>query len=147
MAPVEALAAFSAPRSVPPAPLAVLVVDDHAVVRESLAILIESTEGFALWGTAESGEDALAQLHAQTPRPRIALLDLSMGGMGGIGLLERVRAMWPEMACVVLSAHQASIYSPQAAQAGARAYVEKGDPDELLSVLRDIGADGGAPEL
>ena len=63
-----------------------------------------------------------------------------------MGLLERVRAMWPEMACVILSAHRASICSQQAAQAGAWAYIEKGDPDELLNVLRDVGADGGAPE-
>ena len=54
--------------------------------------------------------------------------------------------MWPEMACVILSAHRASICSQQAAQAGVWAYIEKGDPDELLNVLRDVGADGGAPE-
>ena len=146
LAPVEAPVPVFAPRSVPSPSLAVLVVDDHAVVRDSLALRIESTEGFALWETAESGEDALAQLHTQTSRLRIALLDLSIGrhrrngaaragprDVAGDGLRNPLGPPGVDL-------------QPAGGAGGRWAYVEKGDPDELLNVLRDVGADGGAPE-
>ena len=116
-------------------PLSVLVVEDHPVVRESLASFIEATEGVTLWGTADSGEDAVSQLGRAEQRPRVALADLSMPGMNGIELVAKVRTSWPDVVCVILSAHRASVYATRALAAGAAAYVEKSDMDALVSAL------------
>ncbi|HEX8384990.1 MAG TPA: response regulator transcription factor, partial [Rubricoccaceae bacterium] len=94
-------------------PISVFVIENHPTVRESISALIAASRGLTLWATAESGEDALDQLQRAGPGglPSIALVDLSMPGMDGIELIERVRAGWPSVPCVVLSAHRAAIYS------------------------------------
>jgi DNA-binding NarL/FixJ family response regulator len=60
--------------------------------------------------------------------------------MDGIELIALMHEAWPTLACVVLSAHRAAVYSGRAQAAGARGYVEKGNLGVLVDVLRDVGA-------
>lgn len=124
-----------------PDPITVFVVEDHPAVRDSLAALLDVSDGLELWGTAESGRDALDQLGQAGDRalPTVALVDLSMPGMDGIELIGLLHEAWPALACVVLSAHRAAVYSGRAQEAGARGYVEKGNLGVLVDVLRDVG--------
>lgn len=132
-----------------PAPpvLSVLVVDDHPAIREGLSDLLSVTDGLAVWGTAESGDDALAQLEATeasgTSRqggPGVVVTDLRMPGMDGITLVAEVRVRWPGLPCLVLSAQWSRNGAEQARAAGAAAYVEKGDVDGLVQTIFQTAA-------
>ena len=122
----------------PDAPLSVLIVDDHAVVREALSVYIGADPGLAVWGTAASGEDALAQLDhvPPPPRPDALVVDVQMPGMNGIELVAEVLARHPGLPCVVLSAHTGESYADRARAAGARGFVVKGRPDRLAAALQ-----------
>ena len=76
-----------------PAPIRVLVVDDHAVVREGLRHVLSAAEGFAVAGEAGSGAEALAL--ADTCAPDVVLLDLKMTGMSGLDVAALLRQRWP----------------------------------------------------
>lgn len=117
----------------------VLIVEDHPIVRESLAAFVEASDGVALWGTAVSGEDAISQLNHARHRPRIALTDLSMPGIDGLNLVSHIQDMWPDVACIILSAHRASAYAARAEAVGAMAYVEKSDLTGLIEALQRVG--------
>ena len=130
----------------PSGPYSVLVVDDHPVVREALADVIEATDGLSVWGTAASGDDALAQLEATGPAradgPGVVVTDVRMPGMTGLELVAEVRSRWPALPCLVFSAQQSGTFAARARAAGAAGFVEKGDPTALIeAVLRvSVGA-------
>jgi DNA-binding NarL/FixJ family response regulator len=123
---------------VPTGPLSVLVVDDHPVMRDSLSMALGFEPGLVVWGTAESGDDALAQLGAAGPGglPDAVLSDVRMPGMSGIELAAALLARWPALPCVMLSAQPAGHYAGQARAAGARGYVEKWRPGEAAEAVR-----------
>jgi DNA-binding NarL/FixJ family response regulator len=127
---------------VPSRPHSVLVVDDHAVVREALGHLVESTDGLAVWGTAVSGDDALAQLErtgaAGTARdggPDVVVTDVRMPGTDGIELTAQVRTRWPALPCLVFSGQPSRPYAERALAAGAVAFVAKGDPTAIIRAI------------
>ena len=122
--------------------LRVLIVDDHAVVREGLArILVGTGEGWTV-GEASSGFQALDWLRRD--RADVVIVDLSMPGMGGLDLLKRVRAEFGRLPVLVLSMHAEEQYALRAFKAGANGYMTKdGASGELIQALRKI-AGGGA---
>lgn len=101
----------------------ILLVDDHPLVREWLANLINEEHQFEVCGAAGSGREAL-QLMAST-RPTIAIVDISLEGGSGIELLKDMKAMHPDVAAIVLSMHDESLYAERAMRAGARGYIMK----------------------
>ena len=101
----------------------ILLVDDHPLVREWLANLINEELQFEVCGAAGSGREAL-QLMAST-RPAIAIVDISLEGGSGIELLKDMKAMHPDVAAIVLSMHDESLYAERAMRAGARGYIMK----------------------
>ena len=123
-------------------PHTVLIVDDHPSIRDAFATLVRFTPDMNLWGTAESANDALARLAGATaegiPLPDVLVTDLSMAERSGIELLHEIRALYPDLPGIVLSAHRADIYAAQATAAGAAAYVEKRDVAALLDVIRRV---------
>jgi two-component system capsular synthesis response regulator RcsB len=128
--------------------LSILLVDDHPVIREGLGDLIAATAGLTVWGTAESGDDALVQLKATaTTRtfrgdgPSVVVTDVHMPpGMDGIALVAEVRSRWPALPCVVFSAQRSHAYAERARAAGASGYVDKGDLDELIAAVFRAGS-------
>jgi DNA-binding NarL/FixJ family response regulator len=126
-------------------PLSVLVVDDHAVMRDSLSLLLSSTPGLALWGAAATGAEALDLLTGPGDQagPGLVVTDVKMPGMTGLELVATVRTRWPAVPCVVYSAHFTGLYAERARAAGAAAYIEKGDWAGLLDAVAGVRA--GAP--
>ena len=122
--------------------LRVLVVDDHAVVREGIARILAGTgEGWAV-GEASSGFQALDWLR-RNPAD-VVIVDLSMPGMNGLELVKRIRAEFGRLPVLVLSMHAEEQYALRAFKAGANGYMTKdGASAELIKALRKI-AGGGA---
>ncbi|MGE4051143.1 MAG: response regulator transcription factor, partial [Piscinibacter sp.] len=117
--------------------LRVLVVDDHAVVREGLARILTGTgEGWTV-GEASSGFQALEWLR-RNPAD-VVVVDLSMPGMTGLELVKRIRAEFGRLPVLVLSMHAEEQYALRAFKAGANGYMTKdGASAELIKALRKI---------
>lgn len=117
----------------------VLLVDDHRTVREGLAALLRGEEGIRVVGEATNGPMAL-ELAAQL-QPDVVVMDVTLPGMSGIEATRRLRARFPAMRVVGLSAHvQADIAGAMRA-AGASTYLDKGGPAEaLIAAIRGNAA-------
>ncbi|MFO1295002.1 MAG: response regulator transcription factor [Rubrivivax sp.] len=136
---ISATSKGSAPRG--PAPTCVLLVDDHTIVREGLRRILEGDgEGYRVV-EASSGHQALECL--QREPVRLAIVDLSMPGMTGLELIQRIRSGYAQVAVLVLSMHAEEQYALRAFKAGANGYLTKdGAGDELLRAVRKILAGG-----
>jgi DNA-binding NarL/FixJ family response regulator len=117
----------------------VMLVDDHAVVREGYRRLIEKHGGIAV--VAEASDGAAAYSQYKSHRPDVVVLDLSMPGQGGIEVIRHLR-QWDERAVVLIfTMHENVAYAVQAFQAGARGYITKSSPPGLLiDAIRDVAA-------
>jgi DNA-binding NarL/FixJ family response regulator len=114
----------------------VLVVDDHAVVREGLRRLLVALPNVEIFDAA-SGREALTFVQRQ--QPDLILLDLHLPGIGGIELLRRLVSMSPNARILVFSMHAETMYAARALQAGARGYVSKNaSPEELQIALNRV---------
>lgn len=122
--------------------LRIVVVDDHAVVREGLVRILEGTgRGFSV-AEASSGFQALEWLRRHPAD--LAIVDLSMPGMSGIDLIRRIRSEFPATAVLVLSMHAEEQYAMRAFKAGASGYVTKDRAGtELVDAVMKV-ARGGA---
>lgn len=115
----------------------VLLVDDHAVVRDGLAQLIQSEADLTVCGEAGSAEEAVAIL--DRCKPDLAIVDISMGGVNGIELIKNLKAMNPKVAVLVLSMHDESHYAERALRAGAHGYVMKREArDRIMQAIRTV---------
>ena len=118
----------------------VLVVDDHAVVRDGLRRLLMTLPNVEIFDAA-TGREALSWVQQQ--QPDLVLLDLHLPGIGGIELLRRLISTSPSVRVLVFSMHAEKMYAARALQAGARGYVSKNaSPEELQLALRRV-LDGG----
>jgi DNA-binding NarL/FixJ family response regulator len=117
----------------------VMLVDDHAVVREGYRRLIEKQSGITVVAEAENGTAAYTQYKQQ--RPDVVVLDLSMPGRGGIEVIRHLR-QWDQSARIlVFTMHENIAYAVPAFRAGASGYVTKSSPPELLvQAIRDVAA-------
>lgn len=117
--------------------ISILLVDDHAVVREGYRRLIEKHRGMKVVAEAADGVAAY-QLYKQH-KPDVVVLDLSMPGKGGIEVIRHLRQRDESARILVFTMHQNGAYALQAFQAGARGYITKSSPPELLvSAIRDV---------
>ncbi len=101
----------------------IFLVDDHPLVREWLANLINRQSGLAVCGEAEGGPEALAAIAAL--QPRVAIVDLTLKGSSGIQLIKDLALRCPNVAVLVLSMHEEAHYAARAMQAGAKGYIMK----------------------
>jgi two-component system, NarL family, response regulator FusR len=129
-----------------PVPLRVMLVDDHAVVREGYRRLLEVDQGMqviAEHGDADAAIDALEQGTA----PDVMVLDLSMPGRSGLEVLRHVAQRAPAVAVLVFTMHASPTMVKQALRAGARGFVTKSsEPQWLVQAVRRV-ADGECPVL
>jgi two-component system response regulator DesR len=107
-----------------------VIVDDHPVVREGLAALLEPA-GVEVVGQAADGPAALRLV--REVRPRVAIVDVSLPGISGIELCRRLKRRFPELAVVLISMFDEPAWRAEAAAAGAAAYLAKDAPPEAIA--------------
>jgi len=108
----------------------ILLVDDHAIVRQGLALLLAKHPEFTVCGEAGSYEEALAA--ADALQPDVALVDVTLKDRNGLELIREWRERQPRLRAVVLSMHDEREYAERALRAGARGYVMKENADEVV---------------
>ena len=119
----------------------ILVVDDHAVVRAGLRMLIDAEDDLEAVGEAGSGRDAVFQ--ARALKPDVILLDVVMPDQSGLDVLPTLLHEHPETKVLVLSMQDDPQYVRQAFAAGASGYVLKEAADsEVVSAIRDVAGGG-----
>jgi DNA-binding NarL/FixJ family response regulator len=117
----------------------VLLVDDHAVVREGYRRLLERTPDIQVIAEASSGEEAYRLFCEQ--RPDVVVMDLNLPGMSGIETTRRMLAREAEARVLVFSMHEDALFGSRALQAGARGYVTKASaPEVLVEAVRAVSA-------
>jgi DNA-binding NarL/FixJ family response regulator len=123
-------------------PIRILLVDDHRIVREGLASMLGTQPDMCVVGEAGTGNEAIDQIVRL--RPDIVLLDLEMPDLDGVSVLERVRADFPDVRVIILTAYGTDERILDAVRAGAKGYLLKGTGlDEVLHAVR-VAAMGGS---
>jgi len=118
-----------------PDPIRILVADDHLIVREGLRLILEAADGMELVGEAADGADAV-RLASQL-QPDVVLMDLRMPGMDGLTAIERLRAMQPDIAVVILTTYNEDDLMVRGLRAGARGFLLKDtDRETLFNAIR-----------
>jgi DNA-binding NarL/FixJ family response regulator len=119
----------------------ILIVEDHPLFRAMLVQLIEQELGMTVCGQTNNLHDALA-LITQT-RPDIAIVDLTLSGLGGLEFLKEMKSRKIQIPVLVLSMHDEKLYAGRALRAGAQGYISKEQsPAEVATAIR-IVVDGG----
>ena len=119
----------------------VLVVDDHAVVRAGLALLVDSADDLEAVGEAGSARDAVFE--ARTTKPDVILLDVMMPDQSGIDVIPQLLKEHPETKVLVLSMQDDPRYVREAFEVGASGYVLKEAADtELVTAIREVARGG-----
>lgn len=117
--------------------ISVMLADDHAVVRSGLRRMLEQRQQVEVVVEADSGEQAY-QLYGEY-LPDVAVLDLSMPGMGGLEAVRRILARYHGARVLIFSMHENPAYASQALKAGAKGYVAKaGAPEELVVAVQEV---------
>jgi DNA-binding NarL/FixJ family response regulator len=115
----------------------VFLVDDHPIVRQGLALLIDREVDLAVCGEADGGFAALQTI--SDLRPNIIVLDISLNGPDGLDLLKTIRMREPMLPVLVLSMHDELTYAERALRAGANGYIMKQEATEkVLIAIRRI---------
>lgn len=119
----------------------ILVVDDHAIVRQGLKLLIDNQPDMMVVGEAADGKAALEQ--AQLVNPDIVVMDISMPGLNGLSATRILKERQPAVSVVALTRHDDDTYIEELLRAGASAYVLKhSPPNEFLNAIRAVAAGG-----
>lgn len=115
----------------------VLLVDDHPLVREWLANLLNQQPDFEVCGEATNGPQAIKLV--ASVEPDVAIVDISLEGGSGIELIKGIKSAHPNVAMVVLSMHDESLYAERALRAGARGYVMKREATKkIIPAIRHV---------
>lgn len=122
-------------------PLRILLVDDHAMVRQGLKLLIDSQCEMTVIGEAVDGDGSVKQ--TQALQPDIVVMDISMPGMNGLVATRTVKQVQPHVAIIVLTRHDEETFLEELLRAGASGYVLKQSPPPvLLQAIRAVAAGG-----
>ncbi len=145
-----------------PARSTVFIVDDHPIVRQGLALLINREPDLVVCGDAQDAGSGLSLIEEM--RPSLVIVDLSLNGPDGLELLKNIRSRHPNLPVLILSMLDESLYAERALRAGANGYIMKQEATErvLVAVRRILGGEiyvsdrmagrmlhrfvGGAPE-
>jgi DNA-binding NarL/FixJ family response regulator len=120
-------------------PITVLVVDDHPMLREGVAAVLDLQDDMRLVGEAESGAAGVARFREL--RPDVTLMDLQMPDITGVQAIETIRTEAPNAKIVVLTTYDGDVQALRALKAGAAAYLLKSSlRRELIDTIRDVHA-------
>ena len=115
----------------------IFIVDDHPIMRDGIAQLINQQPDLVVCGEASSAPEALESL--DRIEPELMLVDISLTGMDGIELIKIVRKRRPSLPMLVLSMHPEALYAERSVRAGAKGYVMKhASPGTLLEAMRRV---------
>lgn len=119
----------------------ILIADDHAIVRQGLRQVIALASDMTLTGEARNGLEVMEQIRAG--EFDLLLTDMAMPGLGGVDLIQQVKAEAPGLAILVLSMHSESPVATRAIKAGAAGYLTKdSEPEILLAAIREVASGG-----
>jgi DNA-binding NarL/FixJ family response regulator len=125
--------------SVVPSLIRILTVDDHALLREGIAALVNAECDMKLVAEASNGQEAIEQFRLH--RPDVTLMDLHMPALNGIEAVIGIRTEFPNARIIVLTTYTGDVQVLRALRAGARAYLLKGHVHrELLETIRAVHA-------
>jgi two-component system invasion response regulator UvrY len=115
----------------------ILVVDDHAIVREGLKQILADVTDLSVREEAANGQEALEKI--RSGEFDCVLLDISMPGRSGLEVLKEIKAERPRLPVLILSMHAEEQYAIRALKAGASGYLTKSSaPDELIGAIRKV---------
>lgn len=121
--------------------IAVVIVDDHPIVRKGIVQLIAQEQGFRVVGEAAGADQALATIRAT--RPDVAIVDLTLTGMSGLELIKAVRTEGLAIALLVVSMHDERVYAERCLRQGANGYVMKEEAAEtIIGAIRTVAGGG-----
>ena len=118
-----------------------MVIDDHAVVRQGLRQMLSQEDDLEVCCEAGTIADALATLEACAPD--LAIIDISLGTENGLDLAKEISVRQPDAFILMLSMHSDKIYAERALRAGAQGYAMKEEPPEQLVFAIRAVRDGG----
>lgn len=110
----------------------IFVVDDHPIVRQGLAMMINREPDLTVCGEAEEGQAALQAI--STHKPDLLIIDISLSGPDGLDLLKNIRVRESALPVLILSMHDEAIYAERALRAGANGYIMKQEAAEMVLV-------------
>jgi two-component system invasion response regulator UvrY len=115
----------------------IMLVDDHAIVREGYRSLLQKQDNMRV--IAEASDGAQAYLSYKVHQPDILIMDISMPGQGGLEAISRIKQFDADAKIIVFSMHQNPSFAVQATRAGALGYVTKSsDPEVLIRAIYDV---------
>ena len=115
----------------------ILIADDHPIVRQGLATVLNQEEDLEVVGLAENGLEAVAR--ARELRPDIILMDLQMPEMDGVEAIRQIKEEAPDIGIIILTTYDADDYIFRGIEAGARGYLLKDSPpEEVLKAIRTV---------
>jgi DNA-binding NarL/FixJ family response regulator len=120
-----------------PEPIRVILADDHALVRQGIRLFLEESDDIVVVAEAADGEQAVKLVEEH--RPNVAVLDIQMPGLSGIQATRSIKARFPEVRVLILTAYDEDPYVLALLQAGASGYLLKSaDADALVRAVRSV---------
>ena len=116
--------------------LKIFIVEDHPIMRSTLSGFIQNKPGLEVVGVAATGAEALERL--AEVEADLSLIDVRLPGMSGLELVEHLQERYPQLLCLILSGHGETPYIRHAFRAGARGYILKGNPPEVLEAIQAV---------
>lgn len=115
-----------------------MLVDDHAMLRHGMAMVINMEPDMEVFAEADDGSEALAQLRKDDAID-IVLLDITLKTVSGLEAIKNIHAYFPELPVLFVSMHDEMVYAERALRAGARGYIMKQEPGEVLvNAIREV---------
>ncbi|WP_244306056.1 response regulator [Paraburkholderia lacunae] len=114
-------------------------MDDHPIIRDGMTHLLNLQGNLHVCGAAGSAEEALAAMAAMASQPDMAIVDISLKSDSGLDLVKTLRHRYPDLAILVLSMHDESLFAERALRSGANGYLMKLEATEhVVNAIREV---------